>query len=135
VDDYIYSWHLRMTWIAFLTLWIFWSLVWIFRNFLINKKERPDLLEEVINTAAEASQKAMMIPAINEWPQRLDNAYQMVKDVLGSLLCLLSLNTVAHASSYGVMIIAWLIVAFAIFWCVVEMIIDNRILRLIYSII
>ncbi|KAI8340970.1 hypothetical protein EDC96DRAFT_578597 [Choanephora cucurbitarum] len=135
IDDLIYSWHLRMTWVSLLTLWIFWSLVWTFRNFLLNKKESPDLLEEVINTAVEVSQKAMMIPAINEWPQRLENAHQMVKDVLISLVCLLSINTVAHAASYDVMIIAWLITSFAIFWCVVELIIDNRLIRLAYSII
>ncbi|OBZ86564.1 hypothetical protein A0J61_05392 [Choanephora cucurbitarum] len=135
VDDLIYDWHLRMSWISLLTLWIFWSLVWTFRNFLLNKKESPDLLEEVINTAVEVSQKAMMIPAINEWPQRLENAHQMVKDVLISLVCLLSINTVAHAASYDVMIVAWLITSFAIFWCVVELIIDNRLIRLVYSII
>lgn len=31
-DDFITDWHVRVTWIGFLTLWVFWGFSWFIRN-------------------------------------------------------------------------------------------------------
>lgn len=32
VQDFLNDWHVRVTWIAFTTLWVFWGLTWFIRN-------------------------------------------------------------------------------------------------------
>lgn len=32
IENYLSDWHVRTTWIAFMTLWVFWGLAWFVRN-------------------------------------------------------------------------------------------------------
>jgi hypothetical protein len=32
IQDFLDDWHVRATWIAFMTLWVFWGLSWFVRN-------------------------------------------------------------------------------------------------------
>lgn len=32
IQNYLVDWHVRVTWIAFMTLWVFWGLSWFVRN-------------------------------------------------------------------------------------------------------
>ena len=32
IQNYLVDWHVRVTWIAFMTLWVFWGLAWFIRN-------------------------------------------------------------------------------------------------------
>lgn len=127
VSAFTEDWHVRVTWIAFMTLWVFWGLVWVVRSYFTGQEGNN------FATDAEASQ-TKFIDAGN-WASRLGNAHQVVKDVLFSLLCLLSMNTFARASTRAVMILAWFFVAFAVVWFVTELIIDNRYVRVGYTII
>lgn len=32
IQNYLVDWHVRVTWIAFMTLWVLWGLSWFVRN-------------------------------------------------------------------------------------------------------
>jgi hypothetical protein len=138
---FVEDWHVRVTWIAFMTLWVFWGLIWIVNSYFVG---------DVLATAATTSPKGaaaadpevshkkfgLSAPAINaSFAARIGRGHQIVKDSLFSLLCLLSLNTFARASTYAVMILAWFFVAFAVVWFLAELVIDSRIMRVTYTLI
>ncbi|KAL9543346.1 hypothetical protein PS6_009328 [Mucor atramentarius] len=133
------DWHVRVTWIAFMTLWVIWGLIWVVRSFFVGQVASAGTTNpEAATTAADpevAHKKfSMKTPVINgTFAPRLERGYQVVKDALFSLLCLLSMNTFARASTYAVMILAWFFVAFAVFWFAVELVVDNRYVRVLYT--
>jgi hypothetical protein len=129
VSAFTEDWHVRVTWIAFMTLWVFWGLIWIVRSYFIGQE---DAATTTPATETEASQKKFGV-ASSSFASRLTKGHQIVKDALFSLLCLLSMNTFARASTRAVMILAWFFVAFAVIWFVAELIIDNRYLRVVYT--
>ncbi|KAI8094872.1 uncharacterized protein B0P05DRAFT_523757 [Gilbertella persicaria] len=131
-DEFVQDWHVRVTYVALLTLWVFWGLVWVARNFLVG--DLSSTTPEAATTDAEASHKKFNM-ANGSFAVRVDRAHQLVKDALFSLLCLLVINSFARASTRAVMILAWFFVAFAVFWFVVELVVDNRYVRLLYSIV
>ncbi|KAI9274262.1 hypothetical protein BY458DRAFT_507776 [Sporodiniella umbellata] len=134
LDSFVEDWHVRVTWIAFITLWVFWGLTLILRNFLgSNTHAVEHHPHHPTVEGAEVSEKPKFTSA--HLTDRLNRAHQVVKDALFSLLCLLVVNSFARASTRAVMILAWFFTAFAIFWCLVELVIDNRFVRLIYSLI
>lgn len=131
VTAFVEDWHVRVTWIAFMTLWVFWGLIWVIRSyFIIDAKATPD----TVPADTEVSHKKFA--AINgSFAPRLERGHQIVKDALFSLLCLLSMNSFARGSTRAVMILAWFFVAFAVVWFVAELVIDNRFVRVFYSLI
>ncbi|KAG1452148.1 hypothetical protein G6F46_006608 [Rhizopus delemar] len=136
IDDFVADWHVRVTWIAFMTLWVFWGLVWVFRNFFVSNS--PALTPAPEANAAddtEASKKKLFSVTSDSFALRLDRAHQVVKDALFSLLCLLSMNSFARASTRAVMILAWFFTAFAVCWFAVVFLVDNRFVRLTYSLV
>jgi hypothetical protein len=32
IQDFVSDWHVRVTWIAFITLWVLWGFAWFVRN-------------------------------------------------------------------------------------------------------
>ncbi|CEG79764.1 hypothetical protein RMATCC62417_14193 [Rhizopus microsporus] len=135
INAFVEDWHVRVTWIAFMTLWVFWGLVWIFRNFFVTSPTVSASPDANATTDAEVSNKKFFGAANGSFAGRLDRAHQIVKDALFSLLCLLAMNSFARASTRAVMILAWFFTAFAVFWFVVELVVDNRHVRLLYSVI
>jgi hypothetical protein len=141
--DFVQDWYVRVTWIAFMTLWVIWGLIWVVRSFFVSQTTSTSTATtgpEAATTAndPEVANKKFQIkaPVINgTFAPRLERGYHVVKDALFSLLCLLSINTFARASTYAVMILAWFFVAFAVFWFAIELIVDNRYVRVLYSII
>ena len=131
VTAFVEDWHVRVTWIAFMTLWVFWGLIWVIRSYFIaDTKATPD------TAPADAEVSHKKFAAINgSFAPRLERGHQIVKDALFSLLCLLSMNSFARGSTRAVMILAWFFVAFAVVWFVAELVIDNRFVRVFYSLI
>jgi hypothetical protein len=129
VSAFTEDWHVRVTWIAFMTLWVFWGLVWVARSYFIGQE---DIVATGTATDTETSQKKFAVTS-GSFASRLAKGHQIVKDSLFSLLCLLSMNTFARASTRAVMILAWFFVAFAVVWFVAELVIDNRYMRVVYT--
>ncbi|KAG1474683.1 hypothetical protein G6F56_000209 [Rhizopus delemar] len=132
IDAFVEDWHVRVTWIAFMTLWVFWGLVWVFRSFFTSSASS---LTPEENNAGEAQASKMKFLTVDSFGVRVDRAHQIVKDALFSLLCLLSINSFARASTRAVMILAWFFTAFAVCCFALELLVDNRFIRLTYSII
>jgi hypothetical protein len=139
ISNFVEDWHVRVTWIAFMTLWVFWGLIWIVNSYFVGDVIAAAAPEgNAIATDAEVPHKTfgLSAPAINAtFAARIGRGHQTVKDALFSLLCLLSLNTFARASTYAVMILAWFYVAFAVVWFLAELVIDSRIMRVTYTLI
>ncbi|KAG2190131.1 hypothetical protein INT46_010171 [Mucor plumbeus] len=141
--QFLDDWHVRVTWIAFMTLWVIWGLIWVVRSFFVGQSASPTTTEPdvaaVTDTGAETTHKKkfhMNAPVMNgTFAPRLERGYHVVKDALFSLVCLLSMNTFARASTRAVMIITWFIVAVAVVWFVLELIINNRYARGLYAIV
>ncbi|CAO3655095.1 unnamed protein product [Mucor hiemalis] len=129
------DWHVRVTWIAFMTLWVFWGLVWVVRSYFVGDiAPAVSATTEATATDAEISHKKFAV-VNGTFAPRLERGHQIVKDALFSLLCLLSMNSFARGSTRAVMILAWFFVAFAVVWFVAELIVDNRYVRVLYSVI
>jgi hypothetical protein len=134
ITTFTEDWHVRVTWIAFMTLWVFWGLIWVVRSYFIGQAApATTTTPEAPATETEAHHNKFAIMANNSYAIRLERGHQIVKDALFSLLCLLSMNTFARASTRAVMILAWFFVAFAVVWFVAELIVDNRYMRVVYS--
>ncbi|KAI8638026.1 hypothetical protein BD408DRAFT_423559 [Parasitella parasitica] len=169
IESYLYDWHVRVTWIAFMTLWVLWGLAWFIRNAFggdsgsthihtIQSNAQVAATHDVSNlnndpnhivtdpenggiaTTANANAvhnknaKYLAAPAwsVNVF-NRLNRAHDMLRDLVIMLLSILTLNTFARASTTAVMIIAWVFVAFAVVYFVVEASYEHRYLRLVYS--
>jgi hypothetical protein len=140
IDAFVEDWHVRVTWIAFMTLWVFWALIWTIRSFFIGQAAVVAVPDEAAAVDPETAHKKKFgfVPTVsvgNNFATKLDRAHQLVKDTLFSLLCLLSMNTFARASTRAVMILAWFIVAWAVIFFFAELFIDNRYARLTYAVI
>jgi hypothetical protein len=134
---FVEDWHVRVTWISFMTLWVFWALIWTICSFFIGQN-RVAVSDPNTSDDAETAQKKKFgfVPTIsvaNDFSARLDRAHNLVQDILFSLLCLLSMNTFARASTRAVMILAWFVVAWAVVFYFAELFIDNRYARFAYA--
>ncbi|GAN01483.1 hypothetical protein MAM1_0008c00916 [Mucor ambiguus] len=38
---FLEDWHVRVTWIAFMTLWVIWGLIWVVRSFFVGQTVSP----------------------------------------------------------------------------------------------
>ncbi|GAN01482.1 hypothetical protein MAM1_0008d00915 [Mucor ambiguus] len=70
--DFVQDWHVRVTWIAFMTLWVIWGLIWVVRSFFVGQVASATTTnpEAAASTAADpevAHKKfSMKTPVINE---------------------------------------------------------------------
>ncbi|KAI8876012.1 hypothetical protein K501DRAFT_289111 [Backusella circina FSU 941] len=140
VTSFVDDWHVRVTWIGFMTLWVFWALIWTIRSFFIGQTAVAAAPDEAAAVDPETAHKKKFgfvttVSTGSNFAIKLDRAHQLVKDTLFSLLCLLSMNTFARASTRAVMILAWFIVAWAFVFFFAELFIDNRYARFAYAVI
>jgi hypothetical protein len=167
IQTYLVDWHVRVTWIAFMTLWVLWGLAWFIRNAFggdsgsthvntiqsnaqisaandgSNLNNDPNHVATdpetggIANTSGTHHHKNTKPLAAPAWSvnvfNRLNRAHDMLRDLVLMLLSVLTLNTFARASTRAVMIIAWIFVAFAIVYFIVEASYEHRYLRLVYS--
>ncbi|KAI7896572.1 uncharacterized protein EV154DRAFT_598192 [Mucor mucedo] len=147
ISTFLTDWHTRVTWIGFLTLWVFWGASWVIRNAFggdssttiqsnaqISSNYNGQGDPEVGNTTNQGHKQLLAAPAwsVNVF-NRLNRAHDMLRDLVLMLLSVLTLNTFARASLRGVMIVTWLYVAFAVVYFVVEASYEHRYLRLLYT--
>ncbi|KAI7901495.1 uncharacterized protein BX663DRAFT_514624 [Cokeromyces recurvatus] len=168
IQDYLVDWHVRVTWIAFMTLWVLWGLAWFSRhafggdasthyqnaNYSTQVGHDPNVTTTTdpelggvgvgANTTTAqgttagynntAHKQPLSAPAwsVNIF-NRLNRAHDMLRDLVLMLLSVLTLNTFARASTRAVMIIAWIFLAFAVIYFVVEASYEHRYLRLLYA--
>lgn len=50
IEDFLEDWHVRVTWIGFATLWVFWGFAWFIRNAF-----GSDADEQVVQTNTQVS--------------------------------------------------------------------------------
>ncbi|EIE90713.1 hypothetical protein RO3G_15424 [Rhizopus delemar RA 99-880] len=162
VTVFLAAWHVRVTWIAFTTLWVFWGLIWFLRHAFggdgshINQTNAQAYTNPpatatdpetgaAINTGAANTGPATG-PATNQkkflaapaWGanvfRRVNRAHDMLRDLILMLLSVLVINSFARGSTRAVMILAWIYVAFAFVYFFVELGYEHRFVRLLYSI-
>lgn len=133
---YITEWPVRLTWIAFSTLWVFWGLSWCIR--FTFGGDRHSLKIQSSRVAVD-NDPTVQVHTLPPWTvnlfNRLNRAHEMIWDLVLLLLSVLILNTFARGSTRAVMIIAWIIVAFAAVHFCIEVAFVHRYLRLIFAII
>ncbi|KAI8876011.1 hypothetical protein K501DRAFT_338355 [Backusella circina FSU 941] len=145
VTSFVDDWHVRVTWIGFMTLWVFWALIWTIRSFFIGQAAVvtavPDETAAGDDPAETTAQKKKFgfvpttVSAGSHFAAKFERAHNLVQDILFSLLCLLSMNTFARASTRAAMILTWFIVAWAFVFFFAELFIDNRYARFAYAFI
>lgn len=140
--------HVRTTWIAFMTLWVFWGLTWFVRNAFggdssggqrdiqssgnattVDPETGAATANPVHKNAAPLSAPAWSVGIFN----RLNRAHDLLRDLTLMLLSVLTLNTFGRASLRGVMILAWIFVALAFVTFAIEATYEHRYLRLLYT--
>ncbi|KAG1466933.1 hypothetical protein G6F55_000169 [Rhizopus delemar] len=138
VTVFLAAWHVRVTWIAFTTLWVFWGLIWFLRHAFggdgshINQTNAQAYTNPpatatdpetgaAINTGAANTGPATG-PATNQkkflaapaWGanvfRRVNRAHDMLRDLILMLLSVLVINSFARGSTRAVMILAWIMV-------------------------
>lgn len=121
IQVFITERYIRITWIAFSTLWIFWGFAWVVRY-------------------AFGSLSATVNPDDKSWSvtifNRLNRACDMLRDLTLLLLSAEILNTFARASTRAVMIITWFFFVVAILYFAFEVSYgQHRRLRFMFSLI
>ncbi|KAI9277389.1 hypothetical protein BY458DRAFT_433206 [Sporodiniella umbellata] len=149
VQDFLSEWHVRVTWIAFTTLWVFWGFSWFVRNAFggdnteIISSTAPAVTTETVATDTEVGATAAatthkkQVLAAPAWSvnifNRMNRAHNLLRELVLMLLSVLSINTFARGSTRAVMILAWIFVAFAVVYFAIEASFEHRFLRLIYT--
>ncbi|GAA5807904.1 hypothetical protein MFLAVUS_001284 [Mucor flavus] len=142
INLFLQDWHVRVAWIGFATLWVFWGFAWFIRNAF-----GGDQSQQVVQTNTQVAHdteggthtvnKNQFMSAAPAWSvnvfNRLNRAHDMLRDLVIMLLSVLTINTFARGSTRGVMIVSWLFVAFAVVYFIVEASYEHRYLRLLYS--
>ncbi|KAG0164379.1 hypothetical protein DFQ28_010516 [Apophysomyces sp. BC1034] len=147
IQIFLIDWHVRVTWIAFLTLWVFWGAAWFTRHAFGGDEIAltPTSTHPVVaptTTAGEPSAdpeapgNKRFAPAwgTSIW-NRLIGANDLLRDLVLMLLSVLTINTFARASTRAVMILAWIYVALAFVVFFIETAVQHRFLRLFYSLV
>ncbi|CAO3688202.1 unnamed protein product [Rhizopus stolonifer] len=127
IATFLADWHVRVGWVAFTTLWVFWGLTWFVRNAFggdgshaIQSKDQfasdPNAPSSVnpetggtVNGTNVHEKKFLAAPS---WSvsvfNRLNRSHDMLRDLVLMLLSVLSINTFARGSTRAVMILAWM---------------------------
>ncbi|KAI9032862.1 hypothetical protein CLU79DRAFT_825564 [Phycomyces nitens] len=141
MNAFLLDWHVRVTWIAWMTLYVFWGTAWFSRHAFDSSE--TDLSTGVHSgnndPALDGQDVANHSKSVNapSWAHsvrnRLNRAHDMLRDQVFMLGSVLTLNTFARASTRAVMILAWIYVAFAFVLFFVEAGYKNGYLRFIYT--
>ncbi|KAI8099976.1 uncharacterized protein BX664DRAFT_273562 [Halteromyces radiatus] len=131
LEEFITDFHVRLTWIAFFTLWVLWGLVYTIR-FILGENNKPTPQADAEAGATTSEKKT--------WNQggfvgRLRNAHQVLFENTLLLLSVLVLNTLATGSTRAVMILAWIFFAFTVVHAFTEIGVEHRFVRLAFTLV
>ncbi|KAI8888008.1 hypothetical protein K501DRAFT_174207 [Backusella circina FSU 941] len=145
IQDFLSDWHVRTTWIAFITLWIIWGFAWFVRNAFGGDGEviqstaqiSHDETNYTVDPQTGATTHNKVHLAAPSWSlnvfNRLNRAHDLLRDLVLMLLSILVLNTFGRASTRAAMVIAWFFTALGIATCIIEAGYTHRYLRLLYT--
>jgi uncharacterized MAPEG superfamily protein len=109
----------RAQWISVWVLWILWALVWLGRRSFLAFRRPAD------PTPAEAAATAAGIPITNThtdgYTHRFKLADHLARDLFLTLFFALTFNTVARGSGCGVNTLAWIYLALAAAWLLLQL--------------
>ncbi|CAO3690220.1 unnamed protein product [Rhizopus stolonifer] len=124
IQDFLSEWHVRVTWIAFTTLWVLWGFSWFVRNafggdgsHVIQSNAQNTMDPNVSSGAVDpetgaATTKKKQFLAAPAWSvgifNRMNRAHDLLRDLVLMLLSVLSINTFARGSTRAVMILSWM---------------------------
>ncbi|KAJ8656347.1 hypothetical protein O0I10_007912 [Lichtheimia ornata] len=132
VNDFVIDQDVRLTWIAFFTLWVLWGLVYFVRHVFGEDTEKPA-------PAQDSEQAGESKPTKKKWrPEggfgsRLANAHRVLFENTLLLLGVLVLNTFGGASTRAVMILTWIFFALTVIVAFTEIGYGHRFIRFLYS--
>ncbi|ORY94567.1 hypothetical protein BCR43DRAFT_476343 [Syncephalastrum racemosum] len=129
VDSFLEDNNVRLTWIAFFTLWVLWGLVYFVRHvWADNATEKPAPASQ----DPEAASKPRWKPQ-GGFGGRIANAHRVLFENALLLLGVLVLNTFGGGSTRAVMILTWIYFALTVVVAFSEIGYDHRFVRFIYS--
>ncbi|KAI8145659.1 hypothetical protein BJV82DRAFT_601768 [Fennellomyces sp. T-0311] len=130
VQTFVLDNNVRLTWIAFFTLWVLWGFVYFLRHvFGEDSNEKPAPAEQDPETAAK---KAKWQPQ-GAFGSRLANAHRVLQENTLLLLSVLVLNTFGTGSTRAVMILSWIFFALTAVVSITEIGYGHRFIRFVYS--
>ncbi|KAF7727995.1 hypothetical protein EC973_006760 [Apophysomyces ossiformis] len=127
LDSFVAEWHVRLTWIAFFTLWVLWGLVYFIRH-VIGDTDKPAPAPQDPESASKPKWKPE-----GGFHSRLANAHRVLFENTLLLLSVLVLNTLGTASTRAVMILTWIYFAFTVVFAFSEIGVEHKFIRLVYS--
>ncbi|ORX58070.1 hypothetical protein DM01DRAFT_1333743 [Hesseltinella vesiculosa] len=131
IDDFVVDNYVRLQWIAFLTLWVLWGLVYTIR-FVLGEDNKTAAAQPDAE-AAGGEKKAWA--ANGGFGARLANAHRVLFENTLLLLSVLVLNTLGNASTRAVMILTWIFFAFTVVAAFTEIGVEHRFVRLLFSLV
>ena len=141
--------YIRSSWSAFLTLWVLWGFVYVFRHAFGDPYTAvPNVNATGAAAPATADEEAAAAKSgrfgfLNRFggnapggiASRMWSAHRLLRDNILMLLSVLVINTYSRGSTRGVFILSWIFFAFTVFFVIVELVVGHRLIRLGYSII
>ncbi|KAF7729316.1 hypothetical protein EC973_004572 [Apophysomyces ossiformis] len=133
--------NVRLYWVAFLSLWVYWGLFWFLRHVFGDGHMEYAARSEGTGTAAAEAPPTTGLrawirrPSVARTHSRLNRASEILRDLVLMLLSVLILNTLARGGTRAVMILAWIFFGFAIFWSIFEASYEHHIARFVYAVI
>ncbi|KAG0164469.1 hypothetical protein DFQ28_010280 [Apophysomyces sp. BC1034] len=105
--------NVKLYWVAFLTLWVYWGLFWFLRHVFGDGRTDYGARSEATGSAAEAAAPTGLRawtrrPGVAQTQSRLSRASELLRDLVLMLLSVLILNTISRGGTRVVMILAWL---------------------------
>ncbi|CAG8681949.1 1164_t:CDS:2 [Funneliformis caledonium] len=139
IPNFFLTRPIRSAWIGLWVLWILWALLTLLK--LVSREtktrnahttERPDASLE--RDRGANAKKGGFAEIMDNGPRR---AARISRDLLLGLLTALVINTLGRGAGTGsgraVEILTWIFVGLAIIWLLVEMAMDNKIIRFIFG--
>ncbi|CAI2172957.1 14740_t:CDS:2 [Funneliformis geosporum] len=140
IDNSFSTSHVRSAWIALWILWIIWALLTLFKWASKETKTRNAHTADRQDASLERgergsnSKKGGITEIMNHGPRR---AARISRDLLLGLLSALVINTFGRGPGSGsgraVEILTWIFFGLAIIWILVEIAMDNKIIRLLFG--
>ncbi|KAI8144143.1 hypothetical protein BJV82DRAFT_608481 [Fennellomyces sp. T-0311] len=140
LDAFMSDRNVKLSWIAFFALWVFWGYFWFVRHVFGDGHQDVDYsgrdeAVEVNPVANTAPRPWIRHPIAVSTHNRLTRATNVLHDLVLMLFSVLALNTFARGATRPVMIISWIFFAFAVFWTIFEASYEHHMARLFYGII
>ncbi|KAI8381217.1 uncharacterized protein BYT42DRAFT_565711 [Radiomyces spectabilis] len=131
VNSFVRESHVRLTWIAFFTLWVLWGLVYFLRHALSCCKDKGTAAAE----DAEAGESKAKESKHHKIGDRLANAHRVLFENTLLLLSVLVLNTLGAGSTRAVLILTWIYFGFTVIHAFTEIGVDHHFVRLFFNLV